>query len=100
MNIRYRSWSASDMTVCRLLRYVFTCTVRNQAHCIQWRKQDLVSTVKSYIIDLIRLRDIDDVITGGPLPDRHIMIKYGQNETMTFISGSEQQPPAPERYNG
>lgn len=56
---------------------------------VQWRKQDLTPTVKSYIIDVIRLRDIDDILSGGSLPSDHLLIKYGQNEAVTFISRSE-----------
>lgn len=55
----------------------------------QWRKYDLTTTVRSYIIDVIRLRDIDDILTGGSLPTEHLMIKHSQNESVTFVSRSE-----------
>ena len=60
--------------------------------CMQvasWRKQDLTSSIKSYIIDVIRLKDIDDILTGGSLPQDYLIIKYSQNESVTFITRSE-----------
>jgi len=56
---------------------------------IQWRKQELTPTVKSYIIDVVRLKDVDDILTGGSLPSDHLLIKHRQNETVTFISRSK-----------
>lgn len=67
---------------------VYTSMKWNGANT-QWRKQELTPTVKSYIIDVVQLRDIDDIITGGNLPADHLLIKHGQNETVTFISRSE-----------
>ena len=60
--------------------------------CMQvasWRKQDLTPSIKSYIIDVIRLKDIDDILTGGNLPQDYLVIKYSQNESVTFISRSK-----------
>ncbi|ORX39325.1 putative ras GTPase activator [Kockovaella imperatae] len=57
--------------------------------CMQvasWRKQDLTPGVKSYIIDVIRLKDIDDIGTGGNLPADYLIIKYSQTQSFTFIS--------------
>ena len=62
---------------------------RMRADLLQWRKQDLTPAVKSYIIDVIRLKDIDDVITGGTLPADYLVIKYHQTESVTFISRSK-----------
>ncbi|KAK8844111.1 hypothetical protein IAR55_006905 [Kwoniella newhampshirensis] len=57
--------------------------------CLQiasWRKQDITATIKSYVIDVIRLKDIDDIVTEGGIPSDQMIIKYSQNESMTFIS--------------
>jgi neurofibromin 1 len=55
----------------------------------QWRQQDLTTTMKAYVIDVIRLKDVDDVIAGTGLMSEHLMIKHSQTETVTFISKSE-----------
>jgi neurofibromin 1 len=55
----------------------------------QWRKQDLTGNVKSYIIDVIQLKDIDDILASGGLPGDHLIVKHSQNEAITFISKSE-----------
>ncbi|KIR99934.1 neurofibromin 1 [Cryptococcus deuterogattii 2001/935-1] len=57
--------------------------------CLQvasWRKQDLTSSLKSYIIDVVKLNTIDDIITGGGFPSDQIVIKHSQKETLTFLS--------------
>ncbi|WVF65508.1 hypothetical protein IAT40_000236 [Kwoniella sp. CBS 6097] len=51
-----------------------------------WRKQEIISGIKSYIIDVIRLQDIDDIVVSGAIPVDQLLIKYSQNETMTFVS--------------
>ncbi|WOO81456.1 Neurofibromin [Vanrija pseudolonga] len=65
--------------------------------CLQvasWRKQDITPTVKSYIIDVVNLKDVNDVILGqgagagvggGPASDQ-LVVKHSQNQTVTFIS--------------
>jgi neurofibromin 1 len=47
--------------------------------------------MKAYVIDVIRLKDVDDVIAGTGLMSEHLMIKHSQTETVTFISKSESQ---------
>nr|XP_031861450.1 uncharacterized protein CI109_003054 [Kwoniella shandongensis]KAA5528522.1 hypothetical protein CI109_003054 [Kwoniella shandongensis] len=57
--------------------------------CLQiasWRKQDITASLKAYVIDVIRLKDIDDIVTEGGIPSDQMIIKYSQNESMTFIS--------------
>ncbi|OCF40958.1 neurofibromin 1 [Kwoniella heveanensis CBS 569] len=51
-----------------------------------WRKQEIIPGIKSYIIDVIRLQDIDDIVVSGAIPVDQLLIKYSQNETMTFVS--------------
>ncbi|WVW79391.1 hypothetical protein I302_101360 [Kwoniella bestiolae CBS 10118] len=51
-----------------------------------WKKQELLSGIKSYVIDVVRLQDIDDIIVGGGVPSDHLVIKYGQSETLIFVS--------------
>lgn len=48
-------------------------------------KADVTTTLKSYIIDLIRLRDIDDIVTEG-VPSDHLVVKHSQTESVTFIT--------------
>ncbi|KAK4687682.1 neurofibromin 1, partial [Tremellales sp. Uapishka_1] len=57
--------------------------------CLQiasWRKQDLTSSLKAYIIDVIHLRDIDDIVAGTGLTSDHLVVKHSQTESVTFIS--------------
>ncbi|OXB36317.1 neurofibromin 1 [Cryptococcus neoformans] len=57
--------------------------------CLQiasWRKQDLTPSLKSYIIDVVKLSVIDDIITGGGIPSDQLVIKHSQKETLTFLS--------------
>ena len=55
---------------------------------LQWRKADITSSLKSYIVDLIRLRDIDDIVTEGGVPPDRLVIKHSQTESITFITRS------------
>ncbi|WVN87921.1 uncharacterized protein L203_103118 [Cryptococcus depauperatus CBS 7841] len=50
------------------------------------RKQDVLTNLKSYIIDIVRLSDIDDVITGSEPNLDQLTIKYSQSETLTLIT--------------
>ncbi|EIW67076.1 hypothetical protein TREMEDRAFT_69974 [Tremella mesenterica DSM 1558] len=57
--------------------------------CIQiasWRKTEVTSSLKSYIIDLIRLKDIDDIVTESGLAPDQLVIKHSQTESVTFIT--------------
>lgn len=55
----------------------------------QWRKQDLAPSLKAYVIDVIKLKDIDDIVMGtGPTAD-HLTIKYSQSEQVVFVSRSK-----------
>ncbi|WWC73068.1 uncharacterized protein I206_107033 [Kwoniella pini CBS 10737] len=51
-----------------------------------WKKQEILSGIKSYVIDIVPLHDIDDIIVGNSSPSDHLVIKYGQGETLTFVS--------------
>lgn len=56
--------------------------------CLQiasWRKQDLTQTLKSYIIDVVSLKDVDDIIVGTPTGQDHLVIKHSQNQQVTFV---------------
>lgn len=56
--------------------------------CLQiasWRKQDLTQTLKSYIIDVISLKDVDDIVVGTPTGQDHLIIKHSQNQSVTFV---------------
>ncbi|ODN95826.1 neurofibromin 1 [Cryptococcus wingfieldii CBS 7118] len=57
--------------------------------CLQvasWRKQDLTTNIRSYIIDVVKLADIDDIVTSGGIPTDQLVIKHSQNETLIFVS--------------
>lgn len=43
--------------------------------------------MKTFIVDIIRLKDITDVVTGAT-PD-HLVIKHSQNQSVTIISDSK-----------
>ncbi|WWC91180.1 uncharacterized protein L201_006121 [Kwoniella dendrophila CBS 6074] len=51
-----------------------------------WKKQEILSGIKSYVIDVVKLQDIDDIVVGNGAPSDHLVIKYGQSETLTFVS--------------
>ncbi|WWD06786.1 hypothetical protein V865_004881 [Kwoniella europaea PYCC6329] len=51
-----------------------------------WKKQELLSGIRSYVIDVVRLQDIDDIIVGSGVPSDHLVIKYGQGDTLIFVS--------------
>lgn len=66
--------------------------VKLGSDCIQvatWRKQDLTPTLKAYIIDIIRLKDVDDVVLGSGVSSDRLTIKHSQNQSVTFISRSK-----------
>jgi neurofibromin 1 len=66
--------------------------VKLGSDCIQvatWRKQDVTQTLKAYIIDIIRLKDVDDVVLGSGVSSDRLTIKHSQNQSVTFISRSE-----------
>ncbi|KAL7420982.1 Ras GTPase activating protein ira2 [Cryptotrichosporon argae] len=57
--------------------------------CLQvasWRKQDLTASQKAYIIDVIKLKDIDDIVFGTGMASDHLIIRHSQNESLTFVS--------------
>nr|XP_018259204.1 neurofibromin 1 [Kwoniella dejecticola CBS 10117]OBR81362.1 neurofibromin 1 [Kwoniella dejecticola CBS 10117] len=51
-----------------------------------WKKQELLPGIKSYVIDVVRLHDIDDIIVGNGAPSDHLVIKHSQGETLVFVS--------------
>ncbi|WVQ63868.1 uncharacterized protein L199_002024 [Kwoniella botswanensis] len=51
-----------------------------------WKKQELLSGIRSYVIDVVRLQDIDDITVGSGVPSDHLVIKYGQGDTLIFVS--------------
>ncbi|OCF79181.1 neurofibromin 1 [Kwoniella mangroviensis CBS 8886] len=51
-----------------------------------WKKQELLSGIRSYVIDIVRLQDIDDIIVGTGVPSDHLVIKHGQGDTLIFVS--------------
>jgi len=66
--------------------------VKLGSDCIQvatWRKQDITQSLKAYIIDIIRLKDVDDVVLGSGVSSDRLTIKHSQNQSVTFISRSE-----------
>lgn len=52
-----------------------------------WRKQDLTPSVKSYIIDVIDLADVNEITMGRQNTDQ-LTLKYSHNKTVTFTSQS------------
>jgi neurofibromin 1 len=57
------------------------------ARLMQWRQMDLSASIKSYIVDVIAFRDIDDLVPDG---DR-LTIKHNSTESVTLIA----RPDAP-----
>ncbi|CAK9779949.1 putative ras GTPase activator [Cutaneotrichosporon oleaginosum] len=53
-----------------------------------WRKQDLTPTVKSYIIDVIDLAEVNEITMGRQNADQ-LTLKYSHNKTVTFTSRME-----------
>ncbi|WRT69099.1 uncharacterized protein IL334_006083 [Kwoniella shivajii] len=51
-----------------------------------WKKQELLSGMRSYVIDVVRLQDLDDIVGGTGIPSDHLVIKYGRNDTLVFVS--------------
>lgn len=57
--------------------------------CLQvasWRKQDLTASLKAYIIDVINLKDVDDIVAGTGVSSDQLIVKHSQNQSVTFIS--------------
>ncbi|ORY28775.1 hypothetical protein BCR39DRAFT_533800 [Naematelia encephala] len=57
--------------------------------CLQvasWRKQDITTAIKAYVIDVIRLKDIEDISIGNGPTSEHLVIRHSQNELVTFIT--------------
>jgi len=44
--------------------------------------------LKAYVIDVIQLKDIDDISSGTGLAADHLVVKHSQNESVTFVSRS------------
>jgi hypothetical protein len=58
----------------------------------QWRQTEILPDVKSYIVDVIAFKDIDDIVSGtGPHEDR-ITIRYNSTESLTLIARPETLP--------
>lgn len=45
--------------------------------------------MKAYIIDVVRLKDVEDVVLGAGLASDQLTVKHSQTESVTFISRSE-----------
>jgi neurofibromin 1 len=56
---------------------------------IQWKKQELSTQLRSYIIDVIQLQDIDDVVAGQHLTSDHLVIKHNQTQVATLVTKSK-----------
>lgn len=55
----------------------------------QWRQTEMLPDVKSYIVDVIAFKDIDDIVSGtGPQEDR-ITFHYNSTESLTLIARPE-----------
>lgn len=52
----------------------------------QWRQLDLFAGVRSYIVDVIAFKDIDEIIAGTGYDSDRITIKYSSNESVTLIA--------------
>ena len=52
-------------------------------------KQDLGVSLKAFIIDVIHLKDIDDIVSGPGLTTDQLVIRHSQNESVTFTSRSK-----------
>ncbi|WVR09039.1 hypothetical protein IAU60_006099 [Kwoniella sp. DSM 27419] len=59
---------------------------RDSLQIASWKKQEIVSSIRSYIIDVIKLNDIDDIVSSGDIPSDQLLIRHGHGETVTFIS--------------
>lgn len=45
--------------------------------------------MRSYVIDVIQLEDIDDVVTGATSPADHLVIKHNQTQVVTLVTTSK-----------
>jgi neurofibromin 1 len=49
----------------------------------------LTSSLKAYVVDTIKLHEIDDLVTGSGETEDHLTVTYRQTHTVTFVSKSE-----------
>jgi hypothetical protein len=53
----------------------------------------LTSSLKAYVVDTIKLHEIDDLVTGSGETEDHLTVTYRQTHTVTFVSKSKHQTP-------
>jgi neurofibromin 1 len=54
----------------------------------------VTATLKAYVVDTIKLHEIDDLVTGSGETEDHLTVTYRQTYSVTFVSKSECTPQA------